>query len=145
MARAKHRQHSTALARWKPATRTAKPIVIRTTVVKKPKHRRHHRGGGGFGIGGLVTKDRLGIAAGAFGLAVLEKQNVLSSLPAIPVIGKTGTIALGAYLLSGGGKNRLASDICTAALALVAYQLGTTGTVVGSELPPEQVGYVAGF
>lgn len=140
-AKTKHR--STALARWTPP-RAAKPIVIRTTKIVKPK-KKHHRHHGGRGmIGGLMSKDRIGIVAGAFAVGVLEKQNIMSQLPALPFIGRTGTIGVAAYLLSGGGRNRLADEICTAAFALAAHELATTGTVVGADAAPD-VGYVAGW
>jgi hypothetical protein len=142
MARTKHR--STALARWTPP-RAAKPIVIRTTkVVKAKKKSRGHRHHGGGLVGGLMNKTRIGIVAGAFAVGVLEKQNIMSQLPALPFIGRTGTIGVAAYLLSGGGRNRLADEICTAAFALAAHELATTGTVVGADGSPD-VGYVAGW
>lgn len=141
---ARSKQRSTALARWTPP-RAAKPIVIRTTkVVKAKKHRRGHRHGGGGLVGGLMNKSRIGIVAGAFAVGVLEKQNIMQQLPALPFIGRTGTIGVAAYLLSGGGRNRLADEICTAAFALAAHELATTGTVVGADGSPD-VGYVAGW
>lgn len=138
----KRRSHSRALARW--SAPRAKPIVIRTTVVKKTKHKRHHRGGGGM-LGGLANKTRIGIVIGSFAVGVLEKQSFFTSLPSLPMIGKTGTIGVAAYLLSNGGRNRIADEVCTAAFALAAYELASTGSIVGADGAPPDVGYVAGW
>jgi len=140
--RTKHR--SRAMALYRPSS--AKPIVIRTTKVVKAKHRHHrHHGGGGFGLGGLANKQRLGIIAGALAFGFLEKQALFASLPSLPMIGKSGTIGLAAYLLSNGGKNKLADDIATAAFVIAAHELGSTGTIVGEEPAPDVSGYVAGY
>jgi hypothetical protein len=142
---AKHHKHkSRAMALYRPSS--PKPIVIRTTKVVKAKrhHRRHHGHGGGLGLGGLMSKQRMGIVAGALAFGFLEKQAMFQSLPSLPMIGKSGTIGLGAYLLSDGGKNKLADDICTAALVIAAHELGSTGSIVGGEEDPS-IGYVAGY
>jgi hypothetical protein len=143
---AKRTKHKTrALALYRPSM--PKPIVIRTTkVVKAKKHhhgRRHH--GMGFGLGGLMSHQRLGIVAGALAFGFLEKQALFASLPSLPMIGKSGTIGLAAYLLSNGGKNKLADDIATAAFVIAAHELGSTGTIVGEEPAPDMSGYVAGY
>jgi hypothetical protein len=137
-----HKNKSRALALYRPSM--PKPIVIRTTkVVKhKGKHRRHHHGGG-LSLGGLFSKQRMGIVAGALAFGFLEKQAMFQSLPSLPMIGKSGTIGLGAYLLSNGGRNKLADDIATAALVIAAHELGSTGTIVGQDDPG--IGYVAGY
>jgi hypothetical protein len=122
---------------------TPKPIVIRQTKLVKPKHRRHHGGGGGSGK--LMNKNRMGIVAGAFAVGILEKQGIMSSLPTLPFVGRTGTIGIGAYLISNGGKNKLADEICTAALVIAAHELASTGTIVGAEGGPPDIGYVAGW
>lgn len=128
MAKRKHK--SRAMSLYRP--HTPKPIVIRTTKVVKAKKRHPHRHGGrGMSLGGILSKQRMGIVAGALAYGFLEKQAFFQSLPSLPVIGKTGTIALGAYLLSDGGRNKLADDICTAALVIAANQYGSTGTITG--------------
>jgi|SRR5579872_233652 len=142
MARRHHSKHkSRALALYRPSA--PKPIVIRTTKVVKHKkhHRRHH--GSGFGLGGLMNKQRIGIVAGALAFGFLEKQALFQQLPSLPLIGKAGTVGLAAYLLSNGGKNALANDIATAAFVIAAHEFGSTGTIVGDEAPG--IGYVAGY
>jgi predicted lipid-binding transport protein (Tim44 family) len=144
---AKTKTHSRAMV-LRPAM--SRPTIIKMPApivkVKKTKHRRHHGGGGGHMLGGLMNKQRLGIMAGAFAVGFLQKQALLQKLPALPLIGATGTLGLAAYLFSNGGKNRLADEVCTAAFVLAANELATTGTVVGAEEPnPADVGYVAGW
>lgn len=68
---------------------------------------------------------RAALMGGAFGLGWLQKQGV--QLPKLPVLGETGTIGLAALLVGGP----LAVPIATAALAIAAFQLGSTGNVVG--------------
>jgi hypothetical protein len=121
---------------------SAKPIVIRTVAPKPVKHHKRHSS---HASGGLMNKERMGIVLGGFAVGFLQKQGI--KLPALPVLGEAGTIGLAAYFLSGGGKNKLASEICTAALAVAAYELGSTGAVVGQgDVDGNFVqGYVAGF
>jgi hypothetical protein len=145
---------TTALAVKHALARTPRPLIMRLPApivkVKKPKHRRHGSGGGGRD---LMNKERMGIVVGSFAVGILEKQKLLDSLPALPFIGKTGTIGVGAYLLSNKGKNRLADEVCTAALVIAAHELASTGTIVGSvagpggegDAPAVDVGYVAGW
>jgi hypothetical protein len=139
MARSKTRRHSAALVPYRMSS--PKPIVIRTTKVVKAKHKRHHHRSSGMGgmLGNFASKERIGIAAGAFALGYIQKQNW--NIPKLPVLGETGTIALGAHLISDGGRNKLAADICTAALAVAAYTLANTGSIVGQDVE----GYVAGY
>lgn len=143
---AKHRvkHKSRALSLYRPSS--PKPIVIRTTkIVKHKKHHRRHGGGGGFGLGGLFSKTRMGIIAGAAAFGFLEKQAMFASLPSLPMIGKSGTIGLAAYLVSNGGRNKLADDICTAALVIAAHELTSTGSIIGDDPNGPGIGYVAGY
>lgn len=125
--------------------RIPRPIVIRapSAVKHHKKHRRARRGG----MAGLMGKERMGIVVGAFIVGVLEKQGIMNSLPALPLVGRTGTIGIAAYMLSNNGHNRLASEVCTAALAIAAHELASTGSIVGSGDNGEVTGadYVAGW
>jgi hypothetical protein len=114
-----------ALARRPFPVSYAKPIVVRQTKIVKAKHK-HRRHGGGAGF---MNRDRMGIVGGAAALAFIQKQGI--KLPALPLVGETGTIALAAYFLSGNGKNKLASEVCTAACVLAIHELITTGAIVG--------------
>lgn len=129
-----------ALAR----ARVARPIVIRTPTPVVKHHKKGRRGHGS--ARGLMNKQRMGIVAGAFIVGLLEKQGILSSLPSLPLIGRTGTIGVGAYFLSDNGKNKLADEVCTAALVIAAHELSSTGTIVGGENDMGGgVDYVAGW
>jgi hypothetical protein len=73
----------------------------------------------------------------------LEKQTFYAQIPALPFIGKKGTIAVACALVGG----QLAEDIGLAALILAGYDLGKTGTVSGDYVAGEHegIGYVAGY
>lgn len=122
-----------ALARGKASV---KPIVIRQPApvikVTGKKHHKHHGHHGGAGLGGLFSPKRTALMMGAFAVGVLEKQNVLQQLPALPIIGRTGTIGVAAHMMAGG-RGGLADDIATAALIIAAHELGSTGSIVGGE------------
>jgi hypothetical protein len=133
---------SRALVFRAPSFSTPKPIVIRSTKVVKPKHKRRHHANGSGGRG-LMSKTRMGIVGGALAVGFLEKQGFMAQLPTLPLIGRTGTIGLAAYVLSDNGKNKFADEICTAALVIAAHELGSTGSIVGGE--PQDVSYVAGW
>jgi hypothetical protein len=72
-------------------------------------------------------------AAGLGGAALgfIEKQ--FPNLPSVPVLGRKGTIAIGAYLLSkrGGMGGGIMRDVAIAASVLAGYELGKTGQVTG--------------
>ncbi len=132
-----------ALAR-RPAP-IVKPIIVKPAPVKvmKPKrHPKHHGRGRGM-LGGFVSQDRIGKVVGALAVGFLEKQGLMQQLPALPLIGRKGTIALAAHFFGGGSK--LANDICDAALILAAHEFGSTGTVSGEYVAGAGVDYVAGF
>jgi len=79
------------------------------------------------------------LALGGFLYGFIEKQ-FGAHIPAIPVIGKTGAIALGAYWL-GGKSPGIVADIGNAASVLAGYTFGSTGKVSG--LAPQVSGIAA--
>jgi len=123
--------------------RMPKPIVIRTAPLVKHHHgKKHHgsrRGGIGGSLGNLLSKKRMGIGLGSLVLGFLQKQNI--TIPSLPMLGETGTIGLIAYVLSDGGKNTLADDVCTAALAIALHEFGSTGKVTGVGGPGDEPAY----
>jgi hypothetical protein len=124
-----------------PFRPAVKPIVIRTTKVVKSK-KRHHKAAR-HGGRGLTDPKRMGIIVGGFAVGMIQKQGL--PLPKLPFLGEAGTIGLAAYFLSDGGKNKLADEICTAALTIAAYELGSTGSIIGADEPANGFpGYVAG-
>jgi hypothetical protein len=150
MAHKKKKRSTSLVVRSRP--RTSKPIVIRQTKVVKAKHRRKGGGRSAMGFAGdFLSKRRVGVALGAAAFGFLEAQPFMKSIPALPVIGVEGTVAVGAFLLSDNGKNELAGDICTAAIVLAAHKMTssaaaakTSGDYVAGE-DASNVGYVAGY
>jgi hypothetical protein len=69
----------------------------------------------------------------------------VQSLPSLPLIGKTGTLGLGCYLI-GGGKAGILDDVAMAAFTVAGYMMGSTGSIVGDNGDGvDTSGYVAGF
>lgn len=71
----------------------------------------------------------IGHAVGGFAVGFLEKS--FPSLPTLPIVGKKGAIAIGAYLLRG--QSPILLDVALAAAAISGYQLGSTGKVSGDD------------
>lgn len=66
-------------------------------------------------------------AVGGFAVGFLEKS--FPSLPSLPIVGKKGAIAIGAYMLRS--QSPMLLDVAKAAAAISGYQLGATGSVTG--------------
>jgi hypothetical protein len=64
-----------------------------------------------------------------FGFAV--KSGYIAKLPAIPVIGRTGTAAILLQYFSRHGGGQLAGKAAMAAAVLAGYQLGSEGHITG--------------
>jgi len=68
------------------------------------------------------------LALGGFIYGYLEKN--VTQIPTLPLIGKSGAIALIAYFM--GGKNPgIIADIGNAASVIAGYSFGSTGRVSG--------------
>lgn len=92
-----------------------------------PKKRRR---GGIAKVGGQSGsyKNRmLGTGVGGAVYGFLEKQ--FPNMPTIPLLGKSGTVALACYFF--GGNHAIVRDVGIAAAAIAGYSLGTTGAVSG--------------
>jgi hypothetical protein len=118
--------------------------VPRAAPIKKRRagRRRSHAGGGilSHGTGGAMSaKKSTSLAVGGFLYGFIEK-NWGSQLPTIPLIGKSGTIALAAYFL-GGKSPGLIADVGNAASVIAGYSFGSTGKVSG--LAPQVSGIAA--
>lgn len=119
-----------------PPVRVAapQPIVVRTpSAPKAPRRRRSSGGGGGVGglLGGSNTAIAVGLTAAIIGLA--ESSGIVQKLPDIPLVGRKGALAIGAWYYSRHGGGTLARDIAIAAAAISGYELGKTGTVTGDD------------
>lgn len=109
--------------------RTPAPIikVSAPRALRAPKVHRRRRSGGGQGN----TKDTMvKMAMGGAAIAFIEKSAI--NIPTIPVLGRTGTIAVAAYFF-GGKKPGLVRDIAIAAATLAAYEMARDGKIAGED------------
>jgi len=90
-----------------------------------PRKRRRASSGGGHG-GGL-EKQLQNTALGGLAYGLLKKN--WPSIPRLPGIGTSGTVALAVYFLKP--KSQLLRDMGIAAAAIAGYSFGETGTVSG--------------
>lgn len=126
------RRRSSALAVYRaPPIRvsTPRPIVVRAAApVQKRKSRRRRSGGGGFlsGGNGIIA---IAVASAVIGLA--ESSGILDKIPSVPLVGRKGALALGAYYYSRHGGGSLARDVAIAAAALSGYELAKSGSITG--------------
>lgn len=102
-------------------------------VVASPRavtHRRHSSGGSV----GAITPSRLlsfGLGGAIYGFV----ESKFPNLPTLPVIGRSGTIAIAAYMLGKHGTGgTIVKDVAVAASVITGYQLGKTGKVSGEDV-----------
>jgi hypothetical protein len=133
----------TQIIRYAPPRQSA-PIVIRTRSAPV-KHKKHHRRHGGSGSG--VTQQRLiNVAIGGAAYGFIEKM--LPPTMTLPVVGRAGTIAIGAFYF-GKGRAGIVSDVALAAAVIAGYQMGSTGKISGADVmgdvdgPVPQIGGLA--
>lgn len=119
-----------------PAPRAAAPIVVvpqaRRSGGRRRSggHRRHGRRARAF-VGSQSTKDvMMKVAVGGAAFALIEKQ--MPSFPTLPVLGRAGTVALGAYMM-GGKKKGILRDLAIAASVVAAYQFIHDGKIAGDD------------
>lgn len=121
-----------------PATKIIKaaaPIIRVSTPRAAPARRRSSRRSaprsGGMGVGGIVSNESIQMAIGGalYGYAV--KQGLVAKLPAIPVLGRTGTAAILLDYWARHGGGQLAHRAARAAAAIAGYQLGHEGQISG--------------
>jgi len=83
----------------------------------------------------------LGVGLGGAIFGYIEKT--WPNIPTLPIVGRSGTIAIAAYFISkqgGMGHAGIVRDIGVAACAITGYQLGKSGKVSGVE-GADVVGY----
>lgn len=97
---------------------------------KRRASRGHSRGGSSIG-GGIVSNETIQMAIGGalYGFAV--KSGLVSKLPAVPVLGRTGTAAILLDYWSRHGGGQMAHRAARAAAAIAGYQLGSEGSIQG--------------
>ena len=100
---------------------------------KAPTRRRRRSSGfsGGGAVGGLISSEAIQMAVGGalYGYAV--KSGVVAKLPAIPVLGRTGTAAILLDYWARHGGGQIAHRAARAAAAIAGYQLGHEGQISG--------------
>lgn len=136
MAKRKRRVVSTRAQVSPRIVKAAAPIIRvsapRAPARKRPVRRRRKSGGGG-GIGGIVSGEAIQMAIGGalYGYAV--KSGLVAKLPAIPVLGRTGTAAILLDYWSRHGGGQIAHRAARAAAAIAGYQLGHEGVISGDD------------
>lgn len=71
-------------------------------------------------------------ALGGAALGFVEKQ--WPNAPTLPIIGRAGTIALGAYWFGGKTKPGLLRDMAIAGAVIAGYELGRYGKISGEDV-----------
>jgi hypothetical protein len=124
--------------------RASAPVIIRAPRAAPVKHHKRRRGvshgGGKFGSAtGAMTPTKSGsLALGGFIYGFIEKN--FPQIPTLPVIGKSGAIAIIAYF-AGGKSAGIIADVGNAASVIAGYSFGSTGKVSG--LAPQVSGVAA--
>lgn len=75
----------------------------------------------------------MGVVLGAGVVGMLKKSGMLDMIPALPVVGRIGAVAIGAHFWGRHGGGALARDISLAAGAIAAYQMGSKGEIDGDD------------
>lgn len=112
------------------APRAASPVIrIQQPAAQRIK-RRMKRGYRAAKAGGMTPLSSA-ITAAVVGLA--EKSGIMSSIPSVPVIGRKGAVALGAWYWSKHGGGKLARDVAIVSAVLAGYEFGKEGTISGDD------------
>jgi hypothetical protein len=122
-----------------PIVRIAAPRVVKA----KRRHHRRRSSGGRIG-GGLVSNESVQLAIGGalYGYAV--KSGLIAKLPALPLLGRTGTAAIILDYFGRHGGGSMCSKAAHAAAAIAGYQLGSEGTITGDANDYVQGDFAAG-
>lgn len=92
-----------------------------------PKKKRRHRSNSGLPVGGSYRNRMLATGIGGAVYGFIEKQ--FPNMPTVPLLGKSGTVALAAYFF--GSSYPIVRDVGLAAAAIAGYSLGGTGRISG--------------
>jgi len=94
-----------------------------------PAKRRRGRVGRALARGGASKKKTI-MGAGLGGLAYgFVEKTFGESIPRLPVIGRSGTVALACYFFAG--RNEILNDIGIAAAVIAGYSLAKDGAISG--------------
>lgn len=108
-----------------PARRSSGGGGIRRRRTRSRGRKRAASSSGGHGIQRSIQ----GVAIGGLAFGLLVKN--FPSLPRIPGIGRSGTVALAVYFLKPS--NKILQDMGVAAAAIAGFSFGETGTVSGDD------------
>lgn len=111
-------------------------IQVRAPAARAPKKKHHRRKGGAHGALNQSTMTQH--AVGGFAYGMIEKY-VGPSIPTLPLVGRAGAIAIGAYMFAKG-RGGIIADVARAAAVIAGYQLGAQGKISGI---PNQVHGIA--
>lgn len=121
---------TTAIVRQVPVFRQAAPI-INVRAPAAPKAKKHHRRKAG---GQALTQETMTKhAVGGFAYGMIEKY-AGPSIPTLPLVGRAGAIAIGAYMFAKG-RGGIVADVARAAAVIAGYQLGSSGKIAGNLAP----------
>lgn len=99
------------------------------------------RRSGSVGSAGPLTANRLmGVGLGGLIFGYIEKK--FPTLPSLPVIGRSGTVAVAAYFIAkqgGMGHAGIVKDVGIAAAVITGYQLGKEGKISGEDVVGDDV------
>ena len=97
---------------------------------RRAQAKKRRRRGGISRVGGQSGsyKNHL-IGTGIGGLAYGFIEKMFPTMPTIPLLGKSGTVALAAYFF--GGSHPIIKDVGIAAAAIAGYSLGKDGAISG--------------
>lgn len=116
-----------------PIVRVSAPRRAAAPVRRRRRRSSGHRGSIG---GGIVSNETIQMAVGGaiYGYAV--KSGIVAKLPAIPLLGRTGTAAILLDYFSRHGGGQMAGRAARAAAAIAGYQLGSEGSIQGDATTP---------
>lgn len=107
--------------------------IVRVSAPRAPARRRRSspRRASRNPVGGIVSSEAIQMAIGGalYGYAV--KSGLVAKLPAIPVLGRTGTAAILLDYWARHGGGQIAHRAARAAAAIAGYQLGAEGKISG--------------
>ncbi|HKW09192.1 MAG TPA: hypothetical protein VJO33_02365, partial [Gemmatimonadaceae bacterium] len=96
-----------------------------------PRRRHRRRSGGGRIGGGLISNESVQMAIGGACYGYAVKTGLVAMLPALPLIGRTGTAAIVLDYFARHGGGEIARRASRAAAAIAGYQLGHDGSITG--------------
>lgn len=107
--------------------RIQQPRAVGGSLKKRAK--RGYRKATGYALSPIQA----GITAAIVGLT--ESSGLMSKLPEIPLIGRKGAVAIGAWYWSKHGGGKLARDVAIVSAVLAGYEFGKEGKISGEDYP----------